>query len=46
MKKNNNILNGDCAIITINSCKKLDVPVESQYVKSNFPEPRQIILPY
>ncbi|MDP9080490.1 MAG: RagB/SusD family nutrient uptake outer membrane protein [Bacteroidota bacterium] len=25
------------AIITINSCKKLDVPVESQYVKSNFP---------
>lgn len=25
------------AVITVSSCKKLDVPVESQYVKANFP---------
>lgn len=37
MKKIYLFLTGLAAITTISSCTKLDVPVESQYVKSNFP---------
>lgn len=37
MKKIYFYLAGLAITITINACTKLDVPVESQYVKSNFP---------
>ncbi|WP_374949160.1 RagB/SusD family nutrient uptake outer membrane protein [Mucilaginibacter sp.] len=37
MKTIYSFLAGCVAIATISSCTKLDVPVESQYVKSNFP---------
>ncbi len=37
MKNIYSYLAGFALLITINACTKLDVPVESQYVKSNFP---------
>jgi hypothetical protein len=37
MKKIYSFLAGCVAVATVSSCTKLDVPVESQYVKSNFP---------
>jgi hypothetical protein len=37
MKKLLICITGIIAIATINSCTKLDVPVQSQYTKSNFP---------
>ena len=41
MKKILIFLTAIATAITINSCTKLDVPVESQYVKSNFPVTQQ-----
>lgn len=37
MKKIYTVLAGCAAVIAVSSCTKLDVPVESQYTKSNFP---------
>ncbi|TWR24940.1 RagB/SusD family nutrient uptake outer membrane protein [Mucilaginibacter achroorhodeus] len=37
MKKIYSLLAGCAVIAAVSSCTKLDVPVESQYVKSNFP---------
>ncbi|HEY8931214.1 MAG TPA: RagB/SusD family nutrient uptake outer membrane protein [Mucilaginibacter sp.] len=37
MKKTLFLTAGITALLAISSCRKLDVPVESQYVKSNFP---------
>jgi hypothetical protein len=37
MKKINSLLSGVMVMLAIASCTKLDVPVESQYVRENFP---------